>query len=633
MDERASGRNRTGRIAAAMLMVGLLSSVSWAAERIVTIGDSWAYLVASYGSVQLMLDTFFSGQGYTVANESFGGGTAANHAALLDQITTKINAHPTADVVWLSSGGNDIMLGQAAGGWYLGMANEQALFNTVGANVQTVVNHILSLRSDLQIVIIGYDYPNVWDFDTKNGGTGQVIRANLGLGLSGSGWITQPPYPPTFEIAQQQAVNAAIRAVEDRKTTIAANSRRVHYVNDLGVNNYVVGYGSFFGTWPAGNWYNDLPMTKSRLGASGTDGIHLNTDGYNLIALQAYNNFFASAFQPAVLSLSSTTLNFGNVRVGTSASGSVTATNTGPNFTKIKSLAFAAASGEFSGATQSFSPLFKDPTLGSDSAQASYSYTPTGRGQDSTSLSVTSNSGSASLLLTGKGVGPVFSSSASSLGFGQVTSGGSLSLPLSITNATDDAELGSLTQLTLASAEITGTDAGAFSLSGFTAGTILNKGQQANLTVQFSASGAPGARSATLVFHTDQGAGAGGAGQTFNIGLSAQVTQAYALSLTVINESYGTVTVEPNLPEYPSGSVVTLSATPIDGKSFRQWEIYDPNYPGDANYAVIDTNNPLTIVMTGDTSVGAAFKCGTGASLGLPVLGLLALWMFARRVR
>ncbi len=92
----------------------------------------------------------------------------------------------------------------------------------------------------------------------------------------------------------------------------------------------------------------------------------------------------------------------------------------------------------------------------------------------------------------------------------------------------------------------------------------------------------------------------------------------YSLTLDVINGLWGTVTLDPepndaNAPSYPAGSVVTLTATPTAGRAFRQWEIYDPNHPGDANFVVIDANNPLTIVMEADREVTACFKCGSGA--------------------
>jgi len=94
-----------------------------------------------------------------------------------------------------------------------------------------------------------------------------------------------------------------------------------------------------------------------------------------------------------------------------------------------------------------------------------------------------------------------------------------------------------------------------------------------------------------------------------------------ALRLTIVNSTWGSVLVDPNLPGYDdANTVVTLTAVPIEGKAFRQWEIYDPNHPDDTNYVVLDANNPLRIVMDSDRQVAAVFKCGSGVDQFLPLL-------------
>ena len=72
----------------------------------------------------------------------------------------------------------------------------------------------------------------------------------------------------------------------------------------------------------------------------------------------------------------------------------LTAANAGANFTKVQNLQFAAATGEFGGGGQAFDPLFRDPTLASDTATVSYSYAPTDHGPDNQPAAVTSDSGS-----------------------------------------------------------------------------------------------------------------------------------------------------------------------------------------------------------------------------------------------
>jgi len=82
---------------------------------------------------------------------------------------------------------------------------------------------------------------------------------------------------------------------------------------------------------------------------------------------------------------------------------------------------------------------------------------------------------------------------------------------------------------------------------------------------------------------------------------------------------------DPNLMQYPVGTQVQLTAAADDGKAFVHWEIYDPNHPGDANYAALDANDVVSLVMDTDRQVVAVFKCGSGAEQALPLLGIGAL--------
>jgi len=90
---------------------------------------------------------------------------------------------------------------------------------------------------------------------------------------------------------------------------------------------------------------------------------------------------------------------------------------------------------------------------------------------------------------------------------------------------------------------------------------------------------------------------------------------------------------DPNFPlnpsflrRYTNGTAIVLTAQPLTGKSLKQWTIYDPNYPGDANYAVTDTNTVLYLTMDADWEVEAKFKCGASVppfvAMTLLALGL-----------
>lgn len=545
---------------------------------IVTIGDSWAWLVAANApgsapaapgfnnSLGQVLNTFHPGT--PVYNESFAGGTAAQHVAQLytpGGVIDRINAHPDADIVWLSSGGNDMLLGVAGGGFYVNNPNNGAVYAAIQNNVQTLVNAILAVRPDIQVVIEGYDYVNIWD--TVSGSAGDTIRANLGVLKSGNKIV---------DAVQNQAVNDGFKAAEAGKDAIANASRRVAHISNFGLNNTYGGYSGYFGNFPAaGSYppelYPTLPTPASRMNSG--DAIHLNNLGYGTLALYAEQVYLSSALATAQLGLNTTTLGFGDVRYGSSSTLVLSASNVGPSYTKVKNAQFGTAGGDFSGGGITSNPLFKDPSLGSDVAGVSYVYTPSSRGADSSSFGVTSDNGGATVALSGRGVGPQFQSAAA-LNFGNVSPTLGAGLPFSVSNTTPDGNLGQLTNLTLASATITGPGAGLLSLAGFTPGTVLGAGGSLPLTLNYNAAAAPGTYTANLLFQTDQGAAFGGSGQTFSVPITFTVVappvanaggpyvinEGGAASLTGLASAGDITTYEWDLDN--NGSFETAGATP-----------------------------------------------------------------------
>jgi hypothetical protein len=500
---------------------------------VITIGDSWAFLVAAGapsvyapappgGTINSLGNVMATYQpGVPVYNESFGGGTAAQMVTELHTptgIIARINAHPDADVVWLSAGGNDLLLGQLGGGFWVGNPNNANVYAAVQANVQTIVNAILAVRPDIQVVVMGYDYVNVWDM--VSGSAGDTLRFNLGIGKTGI---------PGVDAIQNESLNNGMKDAEAGKIAIANASRRVAHVNNFGLLNTLVGYNGYFGNFGPANppayppeLYPYLPTPPSRM-ANG-DAIHLNNAGYTALALHAELDFLLSAFSSPGLTLSTTTLAFGDRRIGTSSQLDVTASNNGANFSKVQNLQFQTASGAFSGGGQSFNPLFKDPTLGSDTANVSYAFAPTSHAVSNQSITVSSNSGSPSVSLSGRGVGPEYSGPSTVVVPGFPLFGQDTIQEFNIGNATLDGDLGSLTDLTLLSASISGPAAARFSLANFTPGTVVGAGENVELEVEFDWIGAsPGNYSATLTFTTDQNAAFGATGQQFSITLTADV--------------------------------------------------------------------------------------------------------------
>ncbi|MBN1341203.1 MAG: hypothetical protein JXQ73_00910 [Phycisphaerae bacterium] len=111
------------------------------------------------------------------------------------------------------------------------------------------------------------------------------------------------------------------------------------------------------------------------------------------------------------------------------------------------------------------------------------------------------------------------------------------------------------------------------------------------------------------------------------------------LTLNIVNELWGSVSIDPppddaNTLQFDTGTEVTLTAEPVEGREFRHWEIFDPNHAGDANHAVLDSNEALTLVLDTDREVTAVFKCGSGAGQALPLLVIgLSIFGFVMRRR
>ncbi len=219
--------------------------------------------------------------------------------------------------------------------------------------------------------------------------------------------------------------------------------------------------------------------------------------------------------------LSASNTNFGNVRIGTNATATVTVTNTGDPMTNLTGSIGAASGSELSPASgaQTFS-------LGQNqSATRTYTYTPETRGSDSTVISITSNAGDTTRTLTGTGVSPVYSSSVapgSIIDMGSVEAFSSSQYILRIQNITPDSDLGNLTNLALLSAVISGADASYFSLENFTPGTVLSKNAYFDLVISITH---PEwrfiFRNAVLTIYTDQGAAFGASGQSFTYSIKA----------------------------------------------------------------------------------------------------------------
>lgn len=144
------------RLAPVVLVFSLVWASSAFAARIVVFGDSWG--VPAAPALQTVLVA--NGLPDIVVNAAVGGETAANlssgSATGLQHISDTLAANPDTDLVHLSISGNDFL-----GQWNSSFtpAQQDALFQVIIGDVETIVDHILAERPGVRILWSSYDFP------------------------------------------------------------------------------------------------------------------------------------------------------------------------------------------------------------------------------------------------------------------------------------------------------------------------------------------------------------------------------------------------------------------------------------------------------------------------------------------
>jgi hypothetical protein len=269
----------------------------------------------------------------------------------------------------------------------------------------------------------------------------------------------------------------------------------------------------------------------------------------------------------AVAPVQSTTVSaFGAVRIGTTATvAAITVSNIGDgnlapggntlSAAQLRGNIGAASSSVFTGGGGTFSlndTHYTGTGTATTSAAFTYKYAPTAHTtSDSTSIVATFNNGSSlannasqttTLSLTGQGVGPTYESkvgsttysnstaigsttvAAGTISTGAYKTGATTTLAVTLANISTDVASSSLTNLTLESVAVTGTNASDFSVVGFTTNTVLSEGQSLVVTLDFSGP-TVGTYNADISFTTDQGTALSGLGAVFSYALSAKIPE------------------------------------------------------------------------------------------------------------
>lgn len=128
--------------------------------RILMLGDSWAWFMFMNKSIDQALDARGMEHWDTVGMRTAIPGSTSEQWTRqdwLDNVSAELDKYPTVDIIHLSLGGNDYLRR-----WSNDMpeAERDELFNGVVDDIRVVIKHILSVRPEMKIVIVGYDYVN-----------------------------------------------------------------------------------------------------------------------------------------------------------------------------------------------------------------------------------------------------------------------------------------------------------------------------------------------------------------------------------------------------------------------------------------------------------------------------------------
>ena len=321
--------------------------------------------------------------------------------------------------------------------------------------------------------------------------------------------------------------------------------------------------------------------------------------------------------QGSTLSVNNATLNFGNVTVGSTATLSLTATNSGPSSVTVSSVSIS---------TQFFtlvSPGLPVTVNSGQSVTVTVSFTPNAVATFNASATITSDASNAtsSVNLTGAGVTTAqpgtLSASPATLSLGSVSVGnsGTASGTLSAT--------GAIVTVTAAS-----TNNSAFTISGLTLPATIPVGGSVPFTVSFSPTAA-GAASATLTFTSNA--------QTTTTtealsGTGVSVSQPGQLSVSPATLSLGSVSVGSSGTASgtlsATGAAVTVSAASTNNSVFKISGLTLPaTVPAGGSVPFTVTFSPtaagaasatLTFTSNAQTTTTTEALSGTGVSVSQP---------------
>ncbi|MGV6850781.1 MAG: SGNH/GDSL hydrolase family protein [bacterium] len=248
------------------------------AQSVLIVGDSWAEQQWTDQVHTAVFNNHGLNPNVYGANTVESGTTAAqwNTPARLQLITTELQNFPDIKIVQLTLGGNDFL-----DLWRVNMtvAEETALQQQIKSDLDGVIQHILAQRSDLEVIMSFYDYPNFEDTLTGP-----------------SGFFCEPLWSSMAQPSTEELNNAAVDFVK-QYAQLATSNPRVFYVAHFGLMQNSYGFPDL-GIAPGdiglpGDLTKPSPMDAMRFGL---DCFHLSPEGYQILVENLYQNYFSNRF-------------------------------------------------------------------------------------------------------------------------------------------------------------------------------------------------------------------------------------------------------------------------------------------------------------------------------------------------
>lgn len=264
-------------------------------NRILIVGDSWAYLPWSYGSLDDNLEKygFSDAKAYSNSDISVNGKKAEQmtDSIMIADIQQALDNNLHIDIVCLSIGGNDFL-----DDWNKSMSQLEtdSLLDVIIDRTDTIIKIINNMKSNLAIYLPMYDFPNF----------NETISVHSAP--------SSHPFYSTWDNMGQPSfleLNTQLLNYSQKITTLANLYPNVYFVDASGLMQNIYGQTTPLQVAPGGTYPSDsvnvpggYPLYPSPLNAVADygffyDSFHFSQDGYRHFYDYHFKHFFFNSLR------------------------------------------------------------------------------------------------------------------------------------------------------------------------------------------------------------------------------------------------------------------------------------------------------------------------------------------------